>query len=70
MSSFENSFQKYKQNFRNIEKLAKKCVNLKGSIIYIMLLLLFGTSRNDRIHSQAVIYIYIYIYYTYIYIIV
>ena len=35
MSSFENSFQKYKQNFRNIEKLAKKCVNLKGSIIYI-----------------------------------
>ena len=32
MSSFENSFEKYKQIFRNIEKLAKKCVNLKGSI--------------------------------------
>ena len=35
MSSFENSFEKYKQIFRNIEKLAKKCVNLKGSIKYI-----------------------------------
>ena len=32
MSSFENSFEKYKQIFRNIEKLAKKCVNLEGSI--------------------------------------
>ena len=29
------SFEKYKQIFRNIEKLAKKCVNLKGSIKYI-----------------------------------
>ena len=30
-------FEKYKQIFRNIEKLAKKCDNLKGSIknIYI-----------------------------------
>ena len=35
MSSFENSFEKYKQIFRNIEKLAKKCLNLKGSIKYI-----------------------------------
>ena len=50
MSSFENSFEKYKQNFRNIEKLAKKCVNLKGSIknkIIIIILYDFSPYAPD-----------------------
>ena len=55
MSSFENSFEKYKQIFRNIEKLAKKCVNLKGSIKFNR------TCLNNGLYPKFVqTYIYIY----------
>ena len=54
MSSFENSFEKYKQIFKNIEKLANKYVNLKGSIKFIR------TCLNDGLYPKFV-HIYIFI---------
>ena len=57
MSSFENSFQKQKQIFRNIEKLAKKWVNLKGSIKFNK------TCLNNELYTKFVHILYnIYIY--------
>ena len=45
----KNSFEKYKQIFRNVEKLAKKCVNLKGSIKYINKFADIFTNKEDSV---------------------
>ena len=35
ISLFNSAFENFKENFRKIEKLSRKCVNLEGEIIYI-----------------------------------
>ena len=35
MSLFNSAFENFKEKFRKIEKLSRKCVNLQGAIVYI-----------------------------------
>ena len=35
MSLFNSAFGNFKEKFRKIEKLSRKCVNLQGAIVYM-----------------------------------
>ena len=39
MSLFNSAFENFKEKFRKIEKLSRKCVNLQGAIVYIVILI-------------------------------
>ena len=57
MSLFNSAFVNFKEKFRKIEKLSRKCVNLQGAIVFNR------TCLNNGLYPKFVhIYIYIYIY--------
>ena len=56
MSLFNSAFGNFKEKFRKIEKLSRKCVNLQGAIVFNR------TCLNNGLYPKfAHIYIYIYI---------
>ena len=54
MSLFNSAFGNFKEKFRKIEKLSRKCVNLQGAIVFNR------TCLNNGLYPKF-IYIYIYL---------
>ena len=56
MSLFNSAFENFKEKFRKIEKLSRKCVNLQGAIVFNR------TCLNNGLYPKFV-YIYMHILY-------
>ena len=48
MSLFNSAFENFKEKFRKIEKLSRKCVNLQGAIIFNK------TCLNDELYPKFI----------------
>ena len=63
MFLFNSAFENFKEKFRNIEKLSRKCVNLQGAIAYIyscmckiLIIIIYTLTNKQEYNTHCILF--------------